>query len=360
MPDAPPLRPRDVFDALRKTVVGQDEATREVATAVVKHLSAHPSGNLLLIGNSGSGKTTLMHAVENFLSSDQRLESFSNVVRVNANVLAEEHQGRGKSILSRLYRNAVRKVGVEAIGDALRMVERGIVFVDEIDKIRTHVGGVPNVRGIIAQEALLTLMENENVELDIEDPERTTVSIDSSSILFIVGGAFEDLYQSVFHRAQIGTDVAPLRPTVVVSQSGQVREELAFHLRDYIGYEDLFRYGMTPQFVARFDSIVVFNDLGQQDLASIFVEPEKSIFRTSRDYFEKFNVDLQITRGAIMAIAWEASRQKRIGARALKEVFRRIIRDLEFDPSQGNDSNVPRRTLTIDEQMVARALKDGV
>lgn len=355
MADLPLLRPRDVFEALKRTVVGQDEATREVAVALVKHLSGHPSGNVLLIGNSGSGKTTLMRAVEQFLSSDSRLESFSNVVRINANVLAEEHQGRGKAVLSRLYRSALRKVGEEAIGDALRMVERGIVFVDEIDKIRSHVGGTPNVRGIIAQEALLTLMENENVELDIEEPQRTTVSIDSSGILFISAGAFEELYDSVFHRAQIGTDVAPLRPTVVVSQSGQVREELAFHLRDYLRYDDLFRYGMTPQFVSRFDSIVVFNDLGQQDLSQIFVEPDKSIFRTSRDYFQKFGIDLQITRGAIMAIAWEASRQKRIGARALKEVFRRIVRDLEFDPRGGDDLPTPR-TLTIDERMVEKAL----
>ena len=77
-------------------------------------------------------------------------------------------------------------------------------------------------------------------------------------------------------RATLGQDVAPLQPVVVVSASGEVREELPFHLRDYLKYDDLFRYGMTPQFVSRFESIVVLNDLAESDLARIFVEPEAS------------------------------------------------------------------------------------
>ena len=131
-------------------------------------------------------------------------------------------------------------------------------------------------------------------------------------------------------------------------EPGEVREELPFHLRDYLKYEDLFRYGMTPQFVSRFESIVVLNDLAEADLAKIFVEPEGSIFRTSRDYFKRFGVDLQITRGALINIAWDASRQKRLGARALREIFRRVIRNLEFEPTAG--------VVTIDEQMVKNAI----
>jgi ATP-dependent Clp protease ATP-binding subunit ClpX len=140
-----------------------------------------------------------------------------------------------------------------------------------------------------------------------------------------------------------------MKPVVVVSASGEVREELPFHLRDYLKYEDLFRYGMTPQFVSRFESIVVLNDLSEPDLARIFVEPDGSIFRTSRAYFQRFGIDLQITRGALIAIAWDAARQKRLGARALRETFRRVIRTLEFDPAaQG--------VLTIDENMVKQAI----
>ena len=347
-----PLRPRDIFEELRKTVVGQDDAVRELSVALVKHLVGHPAPNILLIGNSGSGKTTIMRAIEQFLSAQKGLSEFANVVRLNANVLAEEHQGYGRVVLGRLYENAKTTLGDDAALDRLlRSVEHGIVFIDEVDKIRAQVSGVANVRGIVAQEAMLTLMENEHVQFDADD---ATHFVNSSGILFVAGGAFEELYDSVLRRATIGQDVAPLQPIVVVSASGEVREELPFHLRDYLKYDDLFRYGMTPQFSSRFESIVVLNDLAEGDLAKIFVDPEDSIFRTSRDYFKRFSVDLQITRAALIAVAWDASRQKRLGARALREIYRRVIRSIEFDPAAATrDGN---RVVTIDENMVKQAI----
>jgi ATP-dependent Clp protease ATP-binding subunit ClpX len=344
-----PLRPREIFDELRKVVVGQDEAVRELSVALVKHLVGHPAPNILMIGNSGSGKTTLMRAVERFLSSRPGLDEYANVIRINANVLAEEHQGYGRAVLGRLFANAKRIFGPDApVEILLGSVEHGIVFIDEVDKIRAQVSGNPNVRGIVAQEALLTLMENENVEFDVDG---RTHGVNSSGVLFVAGGAFEELYESVLRRAIVGQDVAPMKPVVVVSASGEVREELPFHLRDYLKYDDLFRYGMTPQFVSRFESIIVLNDLAEADLARIFVEPEASVFRTSRAYFQRFGVDLQITRGALIAIAWDAALQKRLGARALRETFRRVIGDIEFDPA---DSGT--HVITIDEQRVKRAI----
>jgi ATP-dependent Clp protease ATP-binding subunit ClpX len=346
------LRPKDVFEELRKTVVGQDDAIREISVALVKHLVGHPAPNILLIGNSGSGKTTLMRAVEQFLSGRSELSGYANVIRINANVLAEEHQGYGKAVLGRLYANAKKALGSSApVEDLLQSVEHGIVFIDEVDKIRAAVSGQPNVRGIVAQEALLTLMENENIEFEVEGAKH---SVNSSNVLFVAGGAFEELYEAVLRRATIGQDVAPIQPIVVVSASGEVREELPFHLRDYLKYDDLFRYGMTPQFISRFESIIVLNDLAESDLAKIFVEPEGSIFRNSRDYFHRFNIDLQITRGALIAIAWDAARQKRLGARALRETFRRVIRGLEFDPTNGGADS--KKVITVDEEMVKNAI----
>jgi ATP-dependent Clp protease ATP-binding subunit ClpX len=342
-----PLRPRDIFEELRKSVVGQDEAIREISVALVKHLVGHPAPNILLIGNSGSGKTTLMRAVESFLAQTPDLGTYANVIRLNANVLAEERQGYGKAVLGRLYQNAKKMLGVGATPDQIiKAVQSGIVFIDEVDKVRANVSGDTNVRGIIAQEALLTLMENENVEFEADG---WTFVINSSNILFVAGGAFEELYESVLRRATLGQDVVPMKPIVVVSASGEVREELPFHLGDYLKYDDLFRYGMTPQFVSRFESIVVLQDLGEGELARIFVEPDGSIFRTSREYFRRFGIDLQITRGALLAIAWDAARQKRLGARALRETYRRVIRSLEFEPTVSG-------VLTVDEEMVKRAI----
>jgi len=342
-----PLRPKDIFEEIRKSVVGQDEAIREISVALVKHLVGHPAPNILLIGNSGSGKTTLMRAVESFLSQTDTLRRYANVVRLNANVLAEERQGYGNAVLGRLYTNARKMLGSTATPDEIvRAVERGIVFIDEVDKIRADVKGAANVRGIVAQEALLTLMENENVEFEAEGQ---TFGFNSSHVLFVAGGAFEELYENVLRRATLGQDVVPMKPVVVVSASGEVREELPFHLGDYLKYDDLFRYGMTPQFISRFESIIVLRDLSEPDLAKIFVEPPGSIFRTSREYFQRFGIDLQITRGALIAIAWDAARQKRLGARALRETYRRVIRNLEFEPALSG-------VLTIDEEMVKRAI----
>src|SRR5213595_543564 len=102
------LRPREVYDSLKNIVVGQDEALREIAVAVVKHLVGQPAPNILLIGNSGSGKTTLMRAVEQFLATRPNLGD-ANVIRINANVLADEHGGYGKAVLGRMYANATAR-----------------------------------------------------------------------------------------------------------------------------------------------------------------------------------------------------------------------------------------------------------
>src|SRR6266566_2698353 len=102
------LRPKETSDDLRKTVVGQDDALREIAVAVVKHLVGHPAPNILLIGNSGSGKTTLMRSVEYFLAT-RATSGEANVIRINANVLADEHGGYGKAVLARLYANAKQR-----------------------------------------------------------------------------------------------------------------------------------------------------------------------------------------------------------------------------------------------------------
>src|SRR5579863_6875625 len=127
------LRPREVFDALRKEVIGQDDAIREISVALVKHLVGHPAGNILLIGNSGSGKTTLMRAAEQFLAARTDLYQHANLVRLNANVLAEERQGYGRAVLARLFANARRIFGPDAPLEVLKhSVERGMIFIDEV------------------------------------------------------------------------------------------------------------------------------------------------------------------------------------------------------------------------------------
>jgi ATP-dependent Clp protease ATP-binding subunit ClpX len=329
--------PTAIAEALSRRVMGQDESVREMAVALAKQLAGLRVGNILMIGSSGTGKTTLMRAVESYLAADSGLATRSAVVRIHANVLGEEaERGRpGEAVLGRLLERAREQLGAAAsIETLLRRAASGLVFVDEVDKIRSHVGGQPNVAGIRAQEALLTLIENEAVPLTLPAwAGGGSVTVDSSELLFVCAGAFEGLYDAVYDRITIGKDRGALQPVTVV-EDGKVQEKIVFHLRDWLRNEDLFDYGMSPQFLSRFDAVVLLQDLGQTELVRIFLETSESAFHQSRAYFESRGIHLAISPAAVRRIAVEAGRQPRLGARALKEAFRRVIRDYEFEPEK--------------------------
>jgi ATP-dependent Clp protease ATP-binding subunit ClpX len=328
--------PTEVADALSRRVMGQGDAIREMAVALSKHLAGLSVGNILMIGSSGTGKTTLMRAVESYLASDPELAVRSSVVRIHANVLGEEaERGRpGEAVLGRLLSRAREQLGPQApVHDLLERARSGLVFVDEVDKIRSHVGGQANVSGIRAQEALLTLIENEAIPFQLPAwAGGGTVTVDSSGLLFVCAGAFEGLYDAVYDRVTIGKDKGSLLPVTVV-EGGRIHEALVFHLRDWLRNDDLFDYGMSPQFLSRFDAVVLLHDLGQDELVRIFLETPDSAYHQTRAYFESRGVHLALSPAAVRRIAAEAARQPRLGARALKEVFRRVIRDYEYDPA---------------------------
>jgi len=349
--------PHELAEALRQRVLGQEEAVREMAIAISKKASGLAVGHILMIGSSGTGKTTLMRAVEDFLASRADLAARSAVVRLHANVLGEEAEaGRpGAAVFRRLLDRAREQLGVEAGAAALlERASQGLVFVDEVDKIRSHVGGQPNPRGIRAQEALLTLMENERVPFDLPDwLGGGQATLDSKGLLFVCAGAFEGLYDAVFDRVTIGEDKGALQPVTVV-EDGKVVERLIFHLGEWLRNDDLFEYGMTPQFLARFDAVVLLRDLDVEVLRQIFLDNPDSGFHQTRAYFESRGIKLAISPNAIQAIAQAAARQPRLGARALKEVFRRVVRDLEFEPDKAASSGV----VLVDLPQVEKALRN--
>lgn len=328
--------PAEIAAALGRRVIGQPAAVRELAVALAKHLAGIAAGNILMIGSSGTGKTTLMRAVEGYLAAAPELAVRSTLVRIHANVLAQEaERGRpGEVVLGRLLERAREQLGEgTAVADLLARVRAGIVFVDEVDKIRARVGDQPSVPGIRAQEALLTLIENEAVPFALPAwAGGGSVRVDSSGLLFVCAGAFEGLYDAVYDRVTIGRDRGALRPVTRV-EGGEVREETSFSLRDWLHNEDLFDYGMTPQFLSRFDAVVMLDDLGVDELVKIFLEAPESGLQQSRAFFQSRGIHLALSPAAVRAIAQAAHRQPRLGARALKEVFRRVIRDYEFDPS---------------------------
>jgi ATP-dependent Clp protease ATP-binding subunit ClpX len=354
---AAPPSPAQIAAALETRVVGQRDAVREIAVALSKKLAGLRVGNVLLIGSSGSGKTTLMRAVEDLLAANPALSLRSTVVRVHANVLGEEaEQGHpGEKLLTRLLERAREQLGPDALVDRLvAQASHGLVFVDEVDKIRSHVGGQPNVAGIRAQEALLTLIENEAVPYTLPAwAGGAAIAVDSSALLFVCAGAFEGLYDAVYDRVTIGRDQGALKPVTVVDETGRAHEELQFSLREWLKTEDLFEYGISPQFLSRFDAVVLLESLSEEALLRILTSSADSGLRQSQAYFAAFGCRLEVTPEAALRIARAAARQPRLGARALKEIVRRVVSPLEFDPRAAAG---PDGLVRVDEERVRAAL----
>ena len=341
-------------------MIGQEEAITEMSIALAKKLAGLSVGNVLMIGSSGTGKTTLMRAVERYVADHPELPLRPIVIRMHANVLGEEaEKGRpGEVVIGRLLERAREQLGADQpIQVLLDHASKGIVFVDEVDKIRSHVGGQPNTTGIRAQEALLTVIENEAVPMTMPAwAGGDTWTVDSSGLLFVCGGAFEGLYDAVFDRVTVGRDRGLLKPVTVV-EGGQVTERLEFRLSEWLRNEDLFDYGMSPQFLARYDAVVLLHDLAVDHLVKIFLEIGDSSFYQARDYFASRGTKLVLSPGAVRRIALEASRAPRLGARALKEVFRRVIRRYEFAPEEHVSET---GAVMIDVAEVEQALGDPI
>ncbi len=362
------MRPVEIHQHLQRDVLGQEETLRFVSVAIFKHLQGEKYGNLLLIGNSGTGKTTVMRAMERLYQSQPAFAEYRVVVILNANTLAtEEGVVDPHRLLSRLEERARQILGDGATAEEIgRTMERSTVCLDEVDKISGMVGGKPYVTGLNIQQALLTLIEGERMIHHVtvfkdRVPERIAVNVDTGKMLFLCAGAFETLYDQVFRRVTSPTSRVKL-PTETVYENGEVQIREVFTLRHHFKQEDLFDYGMVPQFLSRFDNAIILDDLNGPLLRRIFLEPEDGVFNASRNFFRNYKIDLQVTEEAARKVAEEASLSRRIGARALKAVWGRIIKRFEFDPfSQPEvkkDGDLWR--LVVDEAVVAAALRPPI
>ncbi len=359
------MKPVDIYQHLQKDVIGQEGTLRYVSVAIFKHIEGEKYGNLLLIGNSGTGKTTIMRAMERLYESTREFAHFRVVVIMNANTLATEDGAVDiHRILVRLEERARQILGDGASAEEIGLaMQHATVCLDEIDKVSGVVGGKPYVTGLNIQQALLTVIEGEKMLHPItvvknKVPERVVVNVDTGMMLFLCAGAFETLYDQVYRRVTSPTSRVKL-PTETVYENGEVQIREFFTLEHHFKQEDLFDYGMQPQFLSRFDNAIILEDLNQTTLSRIFTEPRDAIFKASQNFFKRYGIDVAITEGAVRKIADEASRSRRIGARALKAVFSKIIKPFEFDPFSQRQviQEGDRSRLLIDEALVVDALK---
>ncbi len=336
--------PQNIYEYLSAKVLGQREVLKLISVSLYKHIHELKAGNVLFIGNSGTGKTTVMKGINDFYDDFAELERFRVMIIINANTLAAEHEGEDRTL--RLFRKIEAKIrtlyGSNLDAQTLgRYMENATVCIDEVDKISARISGKPNVEGISIQYALLTLLEGEKYNYTTETaengvPRRVDIAIDTSRMLFICGGAFEELYDQVYTLVVNRRDDRRLKETSEVEKAADgtvsVRTCVKFTLNDYLRIADLFEYGMMPQFISRFSSIAIFESLGREELKKIMISADDSPLRYSRDYFRHMGVSLQVTDKALDRIAEEAMRNTRIGARALREIYTGLIAPLEFDP----------------------------
>jgi ATP-dependent Clp protease ATP-binding subunit ClpX len=364
----PPL----ILEELHKGVLGQNTALRFVSVALYKHTTGKVPGNILLIGNSGTGKTTIMNNIQRMYHDVPEYRPFRAMTILNANLLvdAERLEFQPERLFAAVEQRARALVGSKASPDELKeTMERATICIDEIDKMSSIVAGKPNPIGVVLQQGLLTLMEGELVAYrtfaNVDGEERAvTINIDTRHMMFICGGAFEGLYDQVYLRVVNPGSGEKLKSQAIQTADGQLRIETRFALVDFLKPEDLFEYGMVPQFMSRFDNVVLLRDLDVQVLKDILLHSVDSPFNRSKRYFEVMDISLEMDDLAAAIIAEEAEKNTRTGARALRTTFGRIINRLEFDPWQHDGlEKLPkgghRLRITADMARSAVATRNG-
>lgn len=297
------MTPSSIVRYLDQYVVGQEEAKKIIAVAVYSHykkLARSSDGsieiaksNILLIGPTGSGKTLLCETLSRglgvpFVTADAT--SLAQSKYVNEEI---------ESVLMRLLDRA---------GGDIAKAQRGIIFIDEIDKLKTSGDQSGGSAGERVQHALLKITEGSRVKLG------NGQDIDTTDILFICGGAFVGLENITANTHSFG----------FISTSDGDSQQILDRLNSRTKPTDLFAFGLIPEFAGRLPIIAMFDKLSKQKLAQIIVEPRNSIYKQFREMLKNEGVELIIEAPVFEQVA-ELAFEYNVGARSLRGIFEEMI-----------------------------------